>query len=358
MVKCCAMQNEEKRITYRAQIIGSAESDLALPQFLGIEHGIIRSLSSCLPNDPEQELVDLGQLVIAPLFCDHHLHFSGNSALKADEAGRRLLCHGIGRVFEGGDKAGAGLTVRDALRGRLQIRAAGYALFRKGGYGTAIGQGVVDAEDALRWIDELQSLSVDYIKIIHSGMYEPESDLITAGGFGAEELRRIVDHARKRGLDVYCHVNGDKEVKEAVDAGVTAVIHGLRVSDATLSAMAANNVAFIPTVHAFHGLHAIARTDTARQNIARSVGLHLSAINKAYELGVRILPGSDAGPRFLPYGSSYLAELGLLEKAGMPYADVIRAASMTDLQVNASADFLVLDGLSVNRVVLAGQVVC
>lgn len=35
-------------------------------------------------------------------------------------------------------------------------------------------------------------------------------------------------------------------VKEAVDAGVSALIHGLHVSDSTLSAMAANNVAFVP----------------------------------------------------------------------------------------------------------------
>ncbi len=343
---------------YRAHIISGSNSSQALPQFLGVEQGVIRFLSTNLPIDQEQVIVDLGQLEIAPFFCDHHLHFSSHYGSKVEDACRQLLCHGIGRVFEGGDRAGAGLTVRDVLRGRLQIRTAGYALFRKGGYGSALGQAADGVNDAARKIDELQSLQVDYIKIIHSGIYDPESDQITAGGFDPTELRLIVDYARDRGLSVYCHVNGEKEVREAVDAQVTAVIHGLRVSEETLSAMAANNVAFIPTVHAFHALHAIAKTDIARQNIEKAVNQQLSAVCKAYELGVRILPGSDAGPCFLPYGSSYLAELGFLEKAGMPYQDVIRAASMTDLQVNCPADFLVLDGLSVNRVVIAGQVVC
>jgi len=351
------MNPEEKSIIYKVQSILCSDSAAVSPQFLRIRKGVIRSISDDEYLGPGSEIVDFGQLVIAPLFCDYHLHFFRKSESSAEGAGQQLLSHGIGRAFEGGDKECHGLSVRDMLRGRPEIRSAGYAIFRKGGYGAAIGQGVDNVEDAFRRIDELHSLAVDYIKIIHCGVFDPESGQVTSGGFDSRELERIVDHARRRGLDVYCHANGDRSVREAVDAGVTAIIHGLHVSDSTLSAMAENNVTFIPTVNAFQGLHAIARTDSGRINIARAVADHLTAVRSAYDLGVRILPGSDAGPRFLPYGSSYLSELRLFEQAGIPYRQIIRAASMTVLRQDAPADFVVLDGLSIRRVVVSGLVV-
>lgn len=358
MVKCGVMNKRAKSTIYRAHIIHCADRDSLVPQFLEVRNGTIRSISRCRPGYPEAEVFDFGRLVIAPLFCDHHLHFFDRSGSGAADAGKQLIRHGIGRALEGGDRLGAGLTARTVLGSRPQILTAGYALYKKGGYGSALGKGAEDAEDAERKIDELLSLPVDYIKIIHSGIYEPESDLITAGGFTLQELRHIVDHARKKGLAVYCHANGDSAVKEAVHAGVTAVIHGLRVSGMTLAAMASGNVAFIPTLNAFQGLRTITRTDAGRLNLEKALSMHLSAVRRAYELGVRVLPGSDAGPSFLPYGSSYLAELLLLERAGLPYPDLIRAASASELQVNAPADFLLLDGLSVKRVVMAGKVVC
>jgi imidazolonepropionase-like amidohydrolase len=292
---------------------------------------------------------------MAPLFCGYHLHFSRKSDIAIEDSVRQLLCHAIGTAFDGGNKDCYGVSVRDKLKERPEIRSAGYAIFRNGGYGAAIGQGVGSVGDAVAAIDELQSRSVDYIKIINSGIFDPESGLITSGGFDAHELDRIVDHARSRGLDVYCHANGDQAVKDAVHAGVTAIIHGLRVSYRTLSAMAAKNVSFIPTLNAFQGLGAAAKSDRGRDNIASAVSGHMVAVRKAYDLGVKILPGSDAGPRFLPYGSSYLAELRLFEQAGIPYIEIIRAACMTALRVNTPADFVMLDGLSVRSVVVNGK---
>ncbi|MBI5631918.1 MAG: amidohydrolase family protein [Nitrospirae bacterium] len=356
MVKLWHMNPDENGVIYKVRNMLCAESEDAVPQYLWTFKGTIQALSADEDLRPGAKVMDFGLLDIAPLFCDYHLHFSLKSDIAIEDSGRQLLCHGIGTVFDGGDKDCYGVSVRDKQKERPEIRSAGYALFRKGGYGAAIGQGVESVEGAVVAIDELQSRSVDYIKIINSGIFDPESGQLTSGGFDARELDRIVDHARSRGLDVYCHANGDRAVKDAVDAGVTAIIHGLHVSGPTLSAMAANNVSFIPTMNAFQSLGAVARSDRGHVNISSAVSGHMAAVRKAYDLGVKILPGSDAGPRFLPYGSSYLAELRLFEQAGIPYIGILRAASMTALQVNAPADFVVLDGLSVRSVVVNGKV--
>ncbi|MBI5847881.1 MAG: amidohydrolase family protein [Nitrospirae bacterium] len=347
-------QKEKIRICKVRGILRSDVIDLSA-QLLSIRSGIIWSFSAEQNPGSGIEIEDFGQCIIAPLFCDYHLHFSRESAGQPEDAGKQLLRHGIGRAFEGGDKACHGLAVRDMRKGRPEIRSAGYAIFKKGGYGTAIGRGVDGVEEAFMMIDELHDLSVDYIKVIHSGLYEPDSGQISAGGFEAAELMRIVDYARGKGLDVYCHANGEKAVKEAVDAGVAAIVHGLYTSDEAFAEMAEKNVAFIPTVHAFQCLHAIAKTDAARKNIDKTVDAHLSAVSRAFNHRVRLLPGSDSGPKFIPYGSAYIEELRLFLRAGIPFEEVIRSSAASVLTEGVPADFVLLDGLSVAHVVIRGR---
>lgn len=323
--------------------------------YLRVKDGIIQAVSDDIPDSSGNEIIDYSTLMLSPCFCDYHLHFSGQAKSAPESVGDLLLRYGIGKAYEGGDKKLAGLSVKETLKGIPGIVTSGYALYKRGGYGSAIGRGVANLTDAVVAINELLSCHVDYIKIIHSGVYEPESGLISAGGFEATDLMRIVDSARERGLAVYCHANGDRAVRDAVAAGVTAVIHGLQVSDATLSAMADNDVAFIPTVHAFQSLLAIAKTGAARQNIAKTVDAHLSAVNKAFQQKVRVLPGSDSGPKFIPYGSAYIEELRLFLRAGIPFEDVLRSAATGMLTEGAPADFVLLDGMTVEHVVFRGQ---
>jgi len=346
------MNAEEKSIIYKVRSMLCSDRAAVSPQFITICNGVIRSISEAEYPDRGSEFVDFGHLVSTPLFCDYHLHFMPNAENSVDSKGLQLQYSGIGRAFEGGDRECYGLSVRNTLGQRPEIRSAGFAIFRKGGYGKAIGQGVDSVKDARGKISELLSLSVDYIKIINSGVYEPESDQISTGGFEDADLLRIVDYAREKGLDVYCHANGEEAVRAAVRAGVSVIIHGLYACDETFAEMAEKGVAFIPTLRAFQSLLAIAKTGVARRNVEKTVSAHLSAVNRAFERKVRVLPGSDSGPRFIPYGSAYLEELRLFLKAGIPFENVIRSAAASTLSEGAPADFVLLDDLSVKHVVL------
>jgi imidazolonepropionase-like amidohydrolase len=206
--------------------------------FLRVKDGIIQAISADMPDASGYEIIDLSDLTLSPCFCDYHLHFSEQAKTTAESLAAVLIRYGIGRAYEGGDKGLAGLSVKETLKGIPGIMTSGYALYKRGGYGSAIGRGVDSLTDAVAVIDELVSCHVDYIKIINSGVYEPESGLISTGGFEATELKRIVDHASSRGLEVYCHANGEKAVREAVAAGVSAIIHGLYGHDETFAEMA------------------------------------------------------------------------------------------------------------------------
>jgi imidazolonepropionase-like amidohydrolase len=65
--------------------------------------------------------------------------------------------------------------------------------------------------------------------------------------FSMDEMRAIVDEARRTGLTVAAHATDDAAVWRAVDAGVNTIEHGYRVSDSTFAFMARRGVALVPT---------------------------------------------------------------------------------------------------------------
>jgi imidazolonepropionase-like amidohydrolase len=355
MVKCKKMGNQNKHYSIRAKGMLCSGIDAWKTCLLSVKNGMIQSISDDLQRCSGDEIVDLADLTLSPCFCDYHLHFSERAKSMAESLGTLLLRFGINAAYEGGDKSLAGLAVKESLKGKQGIMTSGYALYKKGGYGSAIGRGVDSEAEAFSAINDLLACHVDYIKIIHSGVYEPESGLISGGGFEATELTHIVDYAKESGLDVYCHANGIKAVKEAIDAGVSAIVHGLYSGDEIFAEMAEKKVAFIPTVHAFQSLLADAKSSVARWNIEKTVDLHLSAVSRAFEHKVRVLPGSDSGPTFIPYGSAYIKELRLFSRAGISIENIIRFATTAVLTEGGPADFVLLDGLSVKQVVFRGQ---
>jgi imidazolonepropionase-like amidohydrolase len=336
------------------RIIGF-EGDSGKYRFLLMRQGLIDNVFSEEPSLSNITFLDCTGSVIAPCFCDYHLHFPARSIASADTVIDMLLSYGIVRAYEGGDRQDAGLEMKQIAAGRLDIAAAGHALYKEGGYGRYIGKGVRDAVHARGVIDELIAGGADYLKVVHSGIYEPESDRITEGGFEPDELRQIIAYAGERGMNVFVHANGDKAVRGAVRAGAFAVVHGLNVSDDALSEMAEKKIVLIPTLCAFQRLQDLHETEGAKRNISRTLDRHMAAVNRAYERGVKVLPGSDAGPEFIPYGESFLAELGLFFKSGILYEDVVGSASARPISKSHSADFLVLESLTIKEVVLGGM---
>jgi imidazolonepropionase-like amidohydrolase len=153
---------------------------------------------------------------------------------------------------------------------------------------------------------------------------------------------------------VACHANGDRAIRDSAEAGAWAVIHGFNVSDETLSIMSEKKVRLIPTVNALLSLTLLSHDKEQKKRVERLVEEHLTVIAKAHDKGVRVLPGSDSGPAFIPYGTSYLKELELFRKAGFTEEESLSSAVTKPLQEGSPANFLVLKGLSVEKVFVAG----
>jgi imidazolonepropionase-like amidohydrolase len=339
----------------KADHIFSLSTDFTAEIYLLLKDGIIEKISDSPPVYPGMRQLDFTGFTVSPFFCDYHLHFSGSSLATSQRISEALLPEGIHKVFEGGDSLLSGLEMKRLLKGRLEVRTAGYGIYKKGTYGKALGKGVEGLREARALMDQLRGLGVDYIKVINSGIYKPETGQITAGGFEKEELAGVMQYAKDHGLDVFCHANGAEKVYEAVSAGVSAIIHGLHISDATLDIMAQKKIAFIPTAQAFASLSSLTGDPEIQKNIARAVEGHLLTIKKAVDRGVRVLPGSDSGPHFIPYGKAYQKELELFKQAGLSDEYILSSAAIGQFKPGMQADFLVLKGIEIEKIFLCGE---
>jgi imidazolonepropionase-like amidohydrolase len=315
-----------------------------------IQDGRIEEIGNTRPFLPDMAVLEFKGCTVAPCFCDYHLHFFERNPSRRRDCIAKLLAYGITRAYDGGAGDLGNIEVKRSNADRLSIQTAGCALYKKGTYGHSIGKAAGNMGEAEALIDRLVQAGVDFIKVIHSGMYMPDTDKISAGGFEFHELKHIVSYAKGKGLDVACHVNGEQATGEAVNTGVSSIIHGLGVSDDTLSVMAGESISFVPTVNAFASLEKITNSTNGKRNIERVVDNHLSAVKLAADKGVRVLPGSDAGASFIPYGESYYEELELFQRAGISLDRILLSAAAGSLKCGEKADFVVLDGLKVKKV--------
>ena len=343
--------------TIKADHIFSPSADCTAKRYLLLKNGIIENISDSLPAHQGRRCLDLTGFVVSPFFCDYHLHFSGSALAVSDKTSKALLHNGINKVCEGGDSRLSGLEMKKLLKDRLEVMTSGYAIYKKGTYGKAIGAGVEGVREARGLIDQLRNLGVDYIKIINSGIFKPETGQITPGGFERKELTGIVRYAKEHGLDVFCHANGAGKVHDAVSAGVSAIVHGLYISDGTLEMMAEKEIAFIPTAHAFAGLSSITDDPEIQTRIAGAVERHLLTIKKAVDRGVTVLPGSDSGTHFIPYGKAYHKELKLFRKAGLSNEYILSSAVIGQFRAGMQANFLVLKGIEIEKIYIGGEAV-
>jgi imidazolonepropionase-like amidohydrolase len=62
-------------------------------------------------------------------------------------------------------------------------------------------------------------------------------------------------------------------------------------------------------------------------NLKKILDQHAASLVKAHQMGALIIAGSDAGSHGVAHGIGFLRELELMERAGLPAAAVIHAAT-------------------------------
>jgi len=251
------------------------------------------------------------------------------------------ITRGIFSVNDMGHRSGIGLQAKALFHADVEVRSAGYALYKKGTYGSFLGKGVAGTPEIKQAVNEIADAGADFLKVINSGIVSAQkAGSVTDGGFSPEELHVLNETARSRNLYMVCHSNSDAAVRNAVNAGAVSIEHGYFVSRDTLHRMAEAGIAWIPTIFALHSLAAL--YPAAEQDIIeKTVERHLSSVSYAASIGVILRIGTDSGSKGTAHGSSFFDELQLFRKAGLHLEQIISAACMDESEI-ARGNFLMV----------------
>ena len=219
-------------------------------------------------------------------------------------------------------------------------------------------------------IDKKKQLGLDGVKIVlESGPppWHPTPRMTT------ETAKRIVEIAHEQDLPVYAHAISYDDFLDAMSANVDAVMHSVTynlIDDRELmQRMKQENTFYVPTLSLFYGFQTLDDPDQLNDHYLQAGvsprafrglehpmfrfglkrtfrGHNLSAwletskrnLRQLHQNGIKIALGTDAGTPFNFQGYGVHVEMELMGRAGLPTADILRAATIN------GAEFLRMSG--------------
>ena len=333
-----------------------------------VSGGRIQSVGSNAPIPTDVRVIDLGNLTLLPGLIDAHTHllqnYSGQlggddpnmlvtvatmstakRALLGAKMGREDLEAGITTVRDVGNSGfGGDVALRDAINAGWvvgpRIRASTRAISAAGGqFGPLQPETqklieqeyavVSSVEDARRAVRQAFYDGADLIKVI-----------VNTGPrvVSLDEMRAIVDEARRVNRTVAAHAIGDTATRIAAEAGVSSIEHAYSIPDDVLRMMAQKGIFLVPTDYpADFYVSALGPNNlTPEQQRQQQAGAaqfakgNAERLMRAVRAGVKVAFGSDEyyDVPGKTRGQASLLTLQAYQEAGMPPLEVLRSATV------------------------------
>lgn len=340
-----------------------------------VDGNVIRAVGG--KNDFSHVDADLGDVTIIPGMVDTHVHLSsdsgaamgsaaqdhpeGRATLRILRNAQRFARSGVTTVRDLGSEDGLAGMVRDAgpaaTGAASSIITANQPLTITGGHGAHFGIACDDLASIRRAVRLHVAQGSDWIKVMASGGFvnprRSEGRAPYRPLFAAEEMAFLVAEAHANDLPVAAHCQNRDSIEIAFRAGVDTIEHCTfaaephAVVDEKLAAeIAARGTYVVPTVNNYWLTVGV---PWAPREIA------LANLRRLYDLGIRLVAGTDMGiPTTTP--ESYSEGLRVLGEIGMPPREILAAAtseaatairlsgSIGQLRPGYSADLVALDG--------------
>jgi imidazolonepropionase-like amidohydrolase len=254
----------------------------------------------------------------------------------AGQAGRAVRA-GVTTLRELGTSNRIAIEVRDLIReGKLpgpNVVAAGRVICMTGGHGAFVGREADGPEQVRLAVREQRRDGAQVIKFIATGGVLTPGAVPGTQELSEEELRAGVDEAHRHGLRTAAHAIGTDGIKAALRAGIDSIEHGQLIDEEGIELMLDREAHLVPTLAAIRCI-TDAGADAGLPDYvlrkAREIAeLAEANLRRAYQAGVQIAAGSDAGTPFNPHdGFAYELEL-MHSMLGMSPQEVLRAATAT-----------------------------
>lgn len=345
--------------------------------YMTVENGLIKEIGSMTAENGMQSGIDLKGSVVMPGMFNLHIHalstpIANPASLNFEDPSkiamrgfRHLQQHlksGVTFVRDMNGRRQVEVGLRDAIREGIVIGpeyyVAGQCLTMTGGHGSNTGRECDGPVDCMKAAREQLKRGVDFVKLMATGgvmspgMNEDESQL------EEDEMAAAIREAHKAGKKTAVHAHGATGIKNAIRAGIDSVEHGSYIDDECIEMMLKKNTAYVPTLAVDYFLF----KDGNERNVAkyavekakRAHEHHVKGFLKAWNAGVLIGTGTDAGTPYNPHYGTYM-ELVLMAELGLDPMDVIAAGTINSakiagvdewcgsLSVGKKANFIVLE---------------
>ncbi|NMA68653.1 MAG: amidohydrolase family protein [Desulfitobacterium sp.] len=310
-----------------------------------------------------QELFSWENYILMPGFIDTHVHLALDSVdftsclerwsdnlvmeIEIRKHLQQYLEYGIVAIRDGGDLPGYGWLAREHINegqwcGPFVISVR-EAVAKKGMYGRFLGRGFLNLDQWLMEKEEFFRQGTDQLKVIVTGIISfKEYGKVGPVQWSEEELREIVDSAHELGKTVMAHASGEEGIRRAIGAGVDSIEHGYYITSEQLAQLKEKGIAWVPTVAPIGNIlkYPSERYSSLEiENLNKILRGHLASICEAYELGVKLGIGTDAGAYLVPHGKSFWDELEWMREGGIPQEEILRMATRENAQLCGLTDF-------------------
>ncbi len=205
-----------------------------------------------------------------------------------------------------------------------------------------IPDGVVDGiEDMRHKVREVLRAGADWVKLCTSGGVLSPGDAPESAQFTVEEIAVAVYEAAAQGKRGMAHAQSNRGIKNAIQAGIASIEHGIYLDDEAIDMMLERGVYLVPTLVAPDDVLALAEerpglVPAYAVEKSRSVmSAHRASFRKAVAAGVKVAMGTDSGVG--PHGGNARELALMVEHGGMTPMQAIVAST------RSAAELLRLD---------------
>lgn len=216
---------------------------------------------------------------------------------------------GITFVRDGGDALGVSARAKElAPEYGIDYRTPVFAIHKEGHYGSIVGKSFSTMPEFYKRVLEAKEQSADFIKIMTTGLLDFNAHgAITGTPLDATEVKEMVHIAHEEGMAVMSHTNGTYGVQAAVEAGVDSLEHGNYMNEESLTMLSESHTVWVPTLVTVRNLLGDGRY--ADETLKPIIETAEENVRKAFRLGVKVAPGSDAGAYRVLHGQGIQDEM-------------------------------------------------
>ena len=363
-------------------------------QLITIEDDKITSIENY--HKTEDEVIEVN--TITPGFFNCHVHimypvgFGANKeftlmekAFYAQKHCKEYLQSGVTFIRVVGTEENYDLQIKEAIQNDViqgpHMYCAGKMICMTGGHGWQEGIEADGKDACLKAVRTQLKAGVDLIKMMATGGVMTKGVEPGNAQFTVDEMKIMVEEAHKAGRKTATHAQGLQGIKNALYAGVDSIDYGCFLDDECLELMKQQNTFLVPTLCApqciidkgvENGVAKYAVDKTLKVKDA-----HVESVKKAYDKGIQIALGTDAGTPY-NYHNNTAYEMELLARLNIPNMDILKIATINSakcvgvekdygsIEVGKQADLVCLeenplDNISnvrkINRVIQSGKIV-